>query len=1116
MFTEGGFLPVRIRIVDTEDCTCREYNRKHDRVISSKSGKKVMGITASMFCYDPYILAITQSRPFLAKAKDLYDENIDLLIVPHANIPEIDTLISRKSQEGSALILVQPSKKIFDKITDLTCIEYKGEMVSLNEKWRYSLLGTDTYYYPNNLPIQLLYSESLIPLSYVGEYPDLYINGKTAVFASDAFHAYEIYRNQIFTLVKDFSIGWTVALRKVIGENTDEQTIYEMRNSFDLRRDFHSLGLAIYFLEQLAEKLGKGIDTTQVLKLAIESAQKLVDGDVESSLNILKTSFEILFDIRRNLAPLEIFLVESPHNGVLYDDMGFSEFGHPEWSAQFLNDLINLVEKKNYKFNYECEARSILHSAIRLPKTTEKLKNLWSEGKIELVNGTYAQPYPLLYSLESNLRQFEIGLEIFKDVFNSKPKVYQQQEFGFTPQTPQVLSKMGIRHAVHRCFLQGDTPVMISGLFKWKSPNGSEITALSSDKIKTELTGNNFFIRWPDFVLEALEMNLDQVVFTNFSDFGSNPYFREECARIAYYAPVLGEYLTFSEVFKRLRTPNFEKITKMDEYSMMPFPLEGPGRYPNKRAGSHMKVLQNTFKCEHLLLSAEAINAFTNIFYNGPLEDLKDDFRKLMGYESHCVYIVGNSRSYTLLSYYSIPYEGQITDLTYEDRGGDDLLNAENHAKAVIESEMKIVTNSIVKQSTDQTILTGFIFNPLSYSYSKVIEIPYEGNESVTVKNSLGQILPTQRGKNKLLFQIELPPLGIESFSVSNGGFSDGIKCASKVEVSNSSSSIRMENENFTVEIDKNTGCISQIFAKNQSYNLFKDKGLNFIIGSYSDIKTIPIEIEVLEVGPIRAKATITGILLKERQIVGSFRMTVSLESGSELIPFEVHFDTLDPVVGIPWLETLRVRFDTNLDNPTAYRVYLNVIEKTAKKLYNSPYFTLLSNEEKSICFMNDGPQFYILDNNTLEFVLTGEQDYTRDFRWAIYLGREYPLRKSLSWQYPTIIKVTDGVLMSSLLVKKSLLKSSEDNILITGAIPVEDRRFRFHIYEISGKKTTFTLHSDAILSSVEIVDSENNTDLQLKENQITLSLNPWEFVTLEVTFQDCSLSEIPLDNFRG
>lgn len=1094
---------MKVGIVDTEDCICRPYNRKHDRVIGSRLGKKVMGITASIFCYDPYILVLTQTRPFITKVKELYNENIDLLIVPHSNIPNADTLILEKSQDGTALILVQPCKEIFNKMIDLTYIEYKGEMVSLNEKWSYNFPRADSYHHPNNLPVQLLSSEFLSPLSYVGEYPDLYISGKTAVFASDAFHAYEIYRNQIFTLVKDFSIAFVIAVRKVLGDNTDEKTIYKMRGCFDLRRDFHSLGLGIYLIEQLAEKLGKKIDATQISKLAIESAQELINGNIELSSNILKTAFKILYDIRRNLAPLEIFLIESPHNGVLYDDIGFSEFGFPEWSAQFLNDLISLVEKRNYKFNYECEARSILHSATRLPKTTEKLKKLWSEEKVELVNGTYAQPYPLLYSLESNLRQFEYGLEIFKNVFGKKPEVYQQQEFGFTPQTPQILVKMGMKYAVHRCFLQGDTPIMKPGLFRWKSHDGSRVIALSSDRIKTELTGNNFFIEWPDFVSKALEMNLEQAVFTNFSDFGSNPYFREECARIAYYAPVLGEYLTFSEIFKRLRDFNSEKTTRMDEYFIKPFPLEGPEGYPNERAGSHMKVLQNTFRCEHLLLSAEAINAFTNVFYNESSEELGDSFKKLMGYESHCVYGVGNSRSYTLLSHYTIPYEGQITELTYEDRGGADLLDAENHAKTVTENKMSIIANSITKQSTNKEIVTGVIFNPLPYSYTKVIEIPYKRNEGIIVKNSLGQILPIQRGGDKLLFQIELPPLGIESFSTSKEDIYGGIGYTSKVKTSYSSSSILIENENLIVEIDKSTGCVRQIYAKDQNYALLKGKGIDFTVGSSSDAKTIPIEIKVLEEGPIRAKVITKGILLKSEMIAGGFHMIVSLEADSKLVTFELHFDALKPIIGVPWLETLRVRFNTNLDNPKVYRAYLNVVEKTEKNLYNSPYFTMLSDKEKRICFLNDGPQFYILGNNSLEFVLTGEQDCTRDFRWAIYLGEDHPVKASLAWQYPSIVTVTNGDLIKSLLVKKSLLKCDKDNILITGAITTGNKEFKFHIYEIAGKKTTLTLHSDAILRSVEIADNESNLDLQLRENQINLSLNPWEFTTLDITFQD-------------
>ena len=126
----------------------------------------------------------------------------------------------------------------------------------------------------------------------------------------------------------------------------------------------------------------------------------------------------------------------------------------PPWGAANADDyagrvrrnLNSLKELPGLKLNFEwsaCELQSIIK---KYPDIFDEMKRQFQMGSLDFVNGTYSQPHLQVLSSESNWRQFEYGLEIYRDLFDKKVDVYAAQETSLHQQLPQILKKFGYKY----------------------------------------------------------------------------------------------------------------------------------------------------------------------------------------------------------------------------------------------------------------------------------------------------------------------------------------------------------------------------------------------------------------------------------------------------------------------------------------------------------------------------------------------------------------------------------------------------------------------------------------------------------------------------------------------
>ncbi|UCC23161.1 MAG: hypothetical protein JSW23_03660 [Planctomycetota bacterium] len=127
----------------------------------------------------------------------------------------------------------------------------------------------------------------------------------------------------------------------------------------------------------------------------------------------------------------------------------------PPWGAANAKDYVQRVSRNlqslenlpELKLNYQWSAVELRKMVKNFPDVYARLKKLYEKGSLDFLDGTYSQAHLQVLGSESNWRQFEYGLEVYRELFEKQVDVYARQETGLHLQLPQLLKQFGYRFA---------------------------------------------------------------------------------------------------------------------------------------------------------------------------------------------------------------------------------------------------------------------------------------------------------------------------------------------------------------------------------------------------------------------------------------------------------------------------------------------------------------------------------------------------------------------------------------------------------------------------------------------------------------------------------------------
>ena len=150
----------------------------------------------------------------------------------------------------------------------------------------------------------------------------------------------------------------------------------------------------------------------------------------------------------------------------------------PPWGAASAKDYVERVRRNlrslenlpELKLNYQWSAMELRSMARKFPDVYDRIKKLHEKGSLDFLDGTYSQAHLHVLGAESNWRQFEYGLEVYKELFEKKVDVYARQETGLHLQLPQLLKLFGYEFACLPAFI--GTVAVFDGQFELVGQEG--------------------------------------------------------------------------------------------------------------------------------------------------------------------------------------------------------------------------------------------------------------------------------------------------------------------------------------------------------------------------------------------------------------------------------------------------------------------------------------------------------------------------------------------------------------------------------------------------------------------------------------------------------------------
>lgn len=308
-----------------------------------------------------------------------------------------------------------------------------------------------------------------------------------------------------------------------------------------------------------------------------------------------------------------------------------------------IDDMLAYCRATGVKGNINFDGIGYEKLASESPEHLTKLRQAIADGTIEVVGGSYGQPYGLFHGGESNVRQRVYGVRTAIRVLGCRPKTFWEEEFDAYPQLPQMLAGCGFTGAslyFQWTWHTPEVPMEEAPVVLWEGIDGTQIPTATRNRMNLHQWPEDFQILLddlaanppssedgvPPLVLQWLElmptqdwMCRSELMIPMLQSLKSDP-------RFEILAVTLGEYL---EKWQGKDLP-------VRRYQMGDF---WHGMTLGKNGDNHPK---RSAELEHRILEAETASAILGLFGRPyepwdvyPTWELEECWRNLLAAQHH-------------------------------------------------------------------------------------------------------------------------------------------------------------------------------------------------------------------------------------------------------------------------------------------------------------------------------------------------------------------------------------------------------------------------------------------------------------------------------------------------
>lgn len=171
-----------------------------------------------------------------------------------------------------------------------------------------------------------------------------------------------------------------------------------------------------------------------------------------------------------------------PHgeNGMLYFVSGYHDgFVRPleKHTPTMEIEMERTRKYEGYANAWEVGGSCWVRMDVNEPEYLEGLKEHLRDGTLEITGGTWCEPFALIVSGESNIRQMFFGMRAIKENLDYDVRIYNNQEHGTYAQMPQILRSFGLYAVINRTQWApyGYESALDAEVADWVGPDGTSI-----------------------------------------------------------------------------------------------------------------------------------------------------------------------------------------------------------------------------------------------------------------------------------------------------------------------------------------------------------------------------------------------------------------------------------------------------------------------------------------------------------------------------------------------------------------------------------------------------------------------------------------------------------------
>ncbi len=765
--------------------------------------------------------------------------------------------------------------------------------------------------------------------------------------------------------------------------------------------------------------------------------------------NILK---RIELIIWKEVRP-KIYYIVGGHGGVIINDIGFCEFDSPEFSINRLLERMDLAIETKMPYNIEvaiCCLEWLKHQhPERISVFIEKIK----QGRFEIINPTYSQPYNLIIGAESNVKQFEYGLKELNEL-GLECKIYYCSEVSLHPQIPQILKGFNIKFCSLRTRLLGTCPTSNSGNISWVGLDNSTISTITdqSSIFNGEFWHGTFYKEIPNLLFQAVSRPfMKHIVFSSIEDFIMQLPFQEEVWRISKFSEVFGKFISCLELFEMIKIDGEFKYSR-DDFSL--------GEYIFVQS----ELFLNDKNCEIALISAEIMNCIIGQFNINSNDALFDElWRKLLLTQAHDNYAV----PYVQPGDYSAQ---QLSKAEFEDLKiiGERIAISElsikiqkeiiNSCESFIVESLKKIIDSLIETSRDkkENSIDFFVYNPTIYPRQDIVSIPLKLNDTskMVLIGDKGEPLDFIYQDSTMKFIPNMPSMGYKIYSLIERDQKE-IKTDNKFLYD-----IKILEDNQTIEISfKNNKVYELKFGTSYHYNL-----------------TLINQIQ----NDIENKHVIQGKINNK-----IFNIEIIQYNGVNRLEFVLNSELLEKIIVIP-----SFYISKSLIN------YPFGIEETRRSNIQSLDFLWLMGENKSIIYIQKNSQQFIINRKNFEIQNLIKKQGLYEFSISIIQDSNF---HSVYQQLNTYKFKLLGIEIQG---KHEYIKKTDSMLSINPEITLinlwrRDENSFLRILNPSNEQKEIKIQGSLIKDNLEEIDFNYNLIKKLKNKESVI--DAWKILNLKI-----------------